>query len=642
MKKEIIKEKMNSEEFDILSMDIPDEAKEILSSCPRYFIMRNIEDLVKSSYNNNENSYFEVAYEVPGLGRIVEAYVCRVRNGISANYTEPYMRRRDPDCVIVGDDLPSDKTRFIEHFGYSFDKIRQETFDWLKTQEVMVFFFIAGGRREVGTDAMIITPANTGFFALGLALLQGIIAPEELPPNFKPKAIVYVAPPFRHIYFDKKQIVVHYRRENVYELFSYNLYPGPSAKKGIYGVLIHLGELEGWVTTHCSTVQVVTPYDNVVTFMHEGASGGGKSEMLEYFHRELDGRILLGSNIITGETRYLTLPRGCELHPVTDDMAMCHPSFQREEQKLTLFDAEQAWFVRVNHITNYGTDPHLERITIHSTSPLLFLNIDAKPGSTALIWEHTEDAPGQRCPNPRVVLPRNIIPNVVNSPVTVDIRSFGIRTPPCTKEQPTYGIIGLFHILPPALAWLWRLVAPRGHENPSIVQTEGMTSEGVGSYWPFATGEKIAQANLLLEQFMQTTGMTNILCPNQYIGAWKVGFMPQWITREYLSRRGNARFRPDQLIKAHCPLLGYIPKQVVVEGSLIPVFFFDIASQPEIDLDTYNKGAEILQSFFHKQLLEFYKDPLHPLGKQIIECCFSGGSAEDYAKLIPSEQKFFS
>ena len=54
---------------------------------------------------------------------------------------------------------------------------------------------------------------------------------------------------------------MHNRREadDLHELFSYNLYPGPSAKKGVYGVLINLGEHEGWVTAHCSTVQVVTP-----------------------------------------------------------------------------------------------------------------------------------------------------------------------------------------------------------------------------------------------------------------------------------------------------------------------------------------------------------------------------------------------
>ena len=76
--------------------------------------------------------------------------------------------------------------------------------------------------------------------------------------------------------------------------------------------------------------------------------------------------------------------------------------------------------------------------------PLLFLNIDAVPRSRALIWEHTLDAPGKRCPNPRVVIPRDIIPNVVDEPVAVDIRSIGLRTPPCTLQQPSYGILGLF------------------------------------------------------------------------------------------------------------------------------------------------------------------------------------------------------
>ena len=109
------------------------------------------------------------------------------------------------------------------------------------------------------------------------------------------------------------------------------------------------------------------------------------------------------------------------------------------------------------------------------------------------------DAPGKPCPNPRVIMPRRFVQNIVNQPTEVDVRSFGVRTPPCTKEHPSYGIIGLFHILPPALAWLWRLVAPRGHDNPSITDTEGMSSEGVGSYWPFATGRQVDQANLLIE-----------------------------------------------------------------------------------------------------------------------------------------------
>ena len=85
----------------------------------------------------------------------------------------------------------------------------------------------------------------------------------------------------------------------------------PARKKGIYGVLLAIGENEEWLTLHASTVQVVTPYDNITTIMHEGASGSGKSEMLEYVHRQEDGRLLLGRNLITGEERRLVLNQAC-------------------------------------------------------------------------------------------------------------------------------------------------------------------------------------------------------------------------------------------------------------------------------------------------------------------------------------------
>jgi len=612
----------------------PPEAAEVLLACPRLTIAETVQQLVDLACGGPGSDWFEVAYDVPGRGRVVEATVARVRNGVCANYTEPYMRRRDPDCMVIGDDTPTDKTTFRQRFGTSFAPLRQATFDWLKQQELAMFGFHAGGP-GVGLDALVIAPANAGFFALGLALLQGILRREELGPEFQPRAVIYVAPPFRHTHFQGRQVVVHNRRNGLHELFSYNLYPGPSAKKGIYGVLLGLGEREGWVTNHCSTVQVITPYDNVVTIMHEGASGGGKSEMLEHMHREPDGRLLLGENLVTGERRYVQIPRACELRAVTDDMALCHPSVQGGDGKLTLMDAESAWFVRVNHIEHYGTDVHLEKLCAEPPVPLLFLNIDAVPRSRALIWEHIEDAPGVRCPNPRVIIPRKIYPGVVEGPVTVDIRSFGVRTPPCTRQKPTYGIFGLFHILPPALSWLWRLVSPRGHANPSIVETEGMSSEGVGSYWPFATGRKVDQANLLLRQFFESPRTRHILCPNQHIGAWRVGFMPQWIAREYLARRGVARFRPDQLRPARCPLLGYTLHQLQVEGVPIARWFLQVETQPEVGEEAYDRGAAILRAFFEKCLREFLVPDLDPLGREIITCCLDGGTVGEFEKLMP-------
>jgi hypothetical protein len=614
--------------------NLPAEAATIVSECPSLVIASSVAELADLACGGPQSDYFEVAYDVPGKGRVVEATVARVRNGVAANYPEPYMRRRDPDCMVIADDQPTDKPTFRERFGYDFATLRQETFDWLKTQPLAMYGLIAG-KVGMGVDCVAIVPANTGFFGLGLALLQGIVPYDEIPDNFHPQAMIYVAPPFRHTHFSGKQFVVHNRLEGLHEMFSYNLYPGPSAKKGVYGVLIGLGEREGWVTAHCSTVKVVTPYDNEVVIMHEGASGGGKSEMLEQMPREADGRLLLGVNTVTGEERFLEIPRSCRLRPVSDDMALCHPSLQSDDHKLVVTDAEEGWFVRVNHLNYYGADVHLERLTAQAPEPLLFLNIDAVPGGRALIWEHIQDAPGRPCPNPRVILPRRIVPRAVNEPVTADIRSFGVRTPPCTRERPTYGIIGLFHLLPPALAWLWRLVAPRGHDNPSIVDTLGMSSEGVGSYWPFATGRRVPQANLLLKQFEDNTQMRYILCPNQHIGAWKVGFMPQWIARDYLARRGVAKFAAEQIRPARCSLLGYALHQLHIEGRMVARWFLQVDTQPEVGEEAYDQGAAILYEFFRTCLADFNKPDLAPLGRQIIECCFDKGSVEEFARLIP-------
>jgi hypothetical protein len=318
-------------------------------------------------------------------------------------------------------------------------------------------------------------------------------------------------------------------------------------------------------------------------------------------------------------------------------MALCLPSIQDENGKLRVIDAEDAWFVRVNHINSYGTDPQLERLTAQPNEPLLFLNIDAAPASRALIWEHTQDSPGMPCPNPRVIVPRRVFPHVVDGAVSVDVRSFGVRMPACTREHPTYGIVGLFHLLPPALAWLWRLVSPRGSDNPSIVNTEVMASEGVGSYWPFATGKRVNQANLLLEQFATYKRTRHILCPNQHVGAWKVGFMPQWLARDYLARRGSARFKPDQLREARCTLLGYTLHQLHIEGRTIARWFLQVDTQPEVGEVAYDQGAHILYTFFRRCLRDYLTPDLSPLGRDIIACCFDGGTMADYERLIAME-----
>lgn len=613
-------------------LELPGNVVSLLENCKSVKFFNTTDELVQAATNGQKE--YEVKYDVPGKGEYVEAVVQKVKNGISANYTEAYMRRRDPGTMVISDDKPTDKTRFRDKYGYEFSTIQKETFEWLEGQDLAVFFYFAG-RRGIGSLGIAIAPANAGFFALGLSMLQEHVSLEELKPGDEIKSSIFVAPVFRHTHFDGKQVVVHNRTEKVHELYSYNLYPGPSAKKGLYGVLLTQGEKEGWVTAHCSAVQSVSPYDNLTTFMHEGASGGGKSELHQHIVREHDGRVLLGKNTSTGEKRFINIPQFCSFKPVADDMAFCHPDIQKQDGKLRIVDAENAWFVRVDSVNKYGDDPFLEEKTINPSMPLLFLNIDTKPESTALIWDHIEDEPGKKCPNPRVILPRKSVEGAIENEVAVDIRSFGLRTTPCTKEDPSIGIVGLFHILPPAIAWLWRLVAPRGLNNPSIVGTGTMKSEGVGSYWPFATGRKVTHANLLLKQITDTPRTTFTLVPNQNIGAWEVGFKPQLLMREYLTRRGAARLRENQYQEARCALLGYELNHLTIESSKIPSRFLKVYNQPEVGIEGYDAGAEMLKTFFKDELQQYLTPDLHPTGRKIIEACLADAGVEEYNNIVP-------
>lgn len=621
---------------------LPAEVRAALESAPEVFVPTTRSDLLDRATGAGAPPTFDVVYDVQGRGPVKEADVVRCKNGIVVNYPEDYLRRRDPDCMRIADDLPTDKPRYRDTFGAEFAPVRQETLDWLASQELLVVPFRAGGL-TYGTPSLAIVPANAAFFATALVDLQGFVDLAESEP-FAPRSIIYVAPPFRHTHFDGRQVVVHDRSETLHEIFSYNLYPGPSAKKGVFSVLLDIGEQEGWVTAHASAVRVTTPYENETVIMHEGASGGGKSEMLEELHREDDGRILLGVNVVSDEPYYMSLSEVSTLSPVTDDMTLCHPSIQNDSGRLVVTDAEDGWFLRTDSMTSYGSDPNLESVTVHPDEPLVFFNMQGVPGATCLIWEHTLDSDGTPCPNPRVVVPRRMIKKIVlDAAEEVDVRSFGVRMPPATRDDPSYGIMGMLQVIPPSLAWLWRLIAPRGHKNPSIIETQAsveatkhrMVAEGVGSYWPFSTGTKVAAANLLLRQIVDAPRTRYVLVPNQHIGAYKVGFTAEWLTREYLARRGGATFRPDHLTPARCPLFGYALTEMKIDGQLVRPTFLQPANQSQVGEEAYDTGAKILTDFFKSELPQFLTDDLDPLGRAIIETCLADGSVEQYVALTP-------
>jgi hypothetical protein len=130
-----------------------------------------------------------------------------------------------------------------------------------------------------------------------------------------------------------------------------------------------------------------------------------------------------------------------------------------------------------------------------------------------------------------------------------------------------------------------------------------------------------------LTQIRETPETDFAIFPNSHIGAWQVGFMPQWIGREYLARRGGARFRRGQLQRADTPLLGYVLLQMHVEGANIPDWFLRVHLQPEVGDEAYQRGADQLKAFFKRELEPIRNDPrLDPLGKRIIEVLYDGGS----------------
>ncbi len=238
-----------------------------------------------------------------------------------------------------------------------------------------------------------------------------------------------------------------------------------------------------------------------------------------------------------------------------------------------------------------------------------------------------------------------MLEDVIDDPQPVDVRTFGVRMPACTRDAPSYGIMGLAHFVPPAIAWLWRLIAPRGDKNPSIgeaadaletLEHGGMVSEGVGSYWPFSTGTKVAAANLLLEQLVTYDRTRYVLTPNQHIGAYQVGFSAEWLTREWLARKGGGRMRAEQLEPARCALFGYTPKEVTLDGQPVRRTLLRPEMQSQVGVEAYDAGCQILTGFFKSELKQFVTPDLSDLGRRIIETCLADGSVEDYEELTPT------
>jgi hypothetical protein len=229
-------------------MDLPAHVREVLGAAPLVQMPENRPQLLDWALgrptgttdwrlgNREDHGVYEAIFHVPGqpngMGRIVEAVVTKARNGLAINFPDPAMRRRDPDAMVIGDALPTDKPTYEERFGEPFNKTRQLTLDWLATQELVAMPFYAGAD-ALNYGSLLIVPRQAAFFAAALADLQGMISRSQVPADFKiTGGVLFVAPPFRHTHFDGRQVVVHDRAATHQEIFAYNLYPGTEREKG--------------------------------------------------------------------------------------------------------------------------------------------------------------------------------------------------------------------------------------------------------------------------------------------------------------------------------------------------------------------------------------------------------------------------
>lgn len=144
-------------------LNLTTDVEEMLQKSKKIIIPKTREELMTLSFGKDNQDNYDVEYDVPGFGKIIEANVTRCKNGAVVNYPNDYMRRRDPNCLFIADDLDTDKPRYADAYGEDFDPLRKETFNWLENQELIVMPFKSGGLKY-GYDSVLISPKNAGFF----------------------------------------------------------------------------------------------------------------------------------------------------------------------------------------------------------------------------------------------------------------------------------------------------------------------------------------------------------------------------------------------------------------------------------------------------------------------------------------------
>src|ERR1035437_9088500 len=107
---------------------MPAAVREAIAASPRVVVPATRAELYQFALGPEGGPVFSVDYEANGE-TVTEATVTGCRNGIAVNYPENYMRRRDPRCMLIADERPTNKARYLDRFGEAFGRVKQETLD---------------------------------------------------------------------------------------------------------------------------------------------------------------------------------------------------------------------------------------------------------------------------------------------------------------------------------------------------------------------------------------------------------------------------------------------------------------------------------------------------------------------------------
>ena len=143
-----------------------------------------------------------------------------------------------------------------------------------------------------------------------------------------------------------------------------------------------------------------------------------------------------------------------------------------------------------------------------------------------------------------------------------------------------------------------------------------MSSEGVGSYWPFVSGLRMVQVNARWISFTPSVACVTSSARTSTSAPGKLVSTRSGLRARYLARRGSSRFQPNQIRPARCSLLGYAMHQIQVEGPILHAGSCRSIPSPKSARPLITRVQNIL-TFFHACLKEYLVAPFFPWGARL-------------------------